>query len=183
MPAGDGDESSAAREPGADSRGAHDVFETTGDHLLSSIVEAGGSPPIALVTVLAEILLAAAAALGAAVCIALLPRGRRPGPARTPPPTGRPAQLEALERLVSSAGASAVHTHAYLRPVLAEIATQRLAVRGRALNALPDPEGRELLGDALWELVRPERPFPEDRYGPGISRRQLDAMLTTLEGL
>ena len=133
---------------------------------------------------LAEILLVALAGLGVAVCLALLPR---PRPVRRPPsgprPSQRPDQLVALERVLINGTGSSLHAHASLRPLLSEIAAQRLAVHGQRLQSMPALEGRRLLGDQLWELVRPDRPFPEDRHGPGVSAPELAAMLDVLEGL
>jgi len=135
-------------------------------------------------TLLAEIALVAVAALAVAVSLALLPeaaslRRARAG-AQAP---SRPEQLERLERLVSMSGASVLQVHAYLRPLLVEIAARRLAARGQALERMTEAVGRELLGSQLWDIVRPGRPFPEDRKAPGVSPRELAAMLETLERL
>jgi hypothetical protein len=73
--------------------------------------------------------------------------------------------------------------HAYLRPLLAEIASARLGMRGMTLDRMADADGRRLLGDRLWELVRPDRPFPEDRRGSGVQAGELAGMLDTLERL
>jgi hypothetical protein len=133
---------------------------------------------------LAELLLVALAGLGVVICLALLPR---PRPSQRPPssprPSERPDQLVALERVVVSAASNSLHAHASLRPLLSEIASQRLTAHGQRLTSMPALEGRRLLGDQLWELVRPNRPFPEDRHGPGVSAPELAAMLNVLEGL
>jgi len=136
-------------------------------------------------TLLAEIALITVAAIAAAVCLALLPK---PGSARraaSPPPAPRerPEQLLRLERLVSLSGASALQLHAYLRPLLVEIATWRLAARGETLTRLSEATGRQVFGERLWEIVRPGRPFPEDRSGPGVSTDELAAILDVLERL
>jgi hypothetical protein len=137
------------------------------------------------VTLLIEIALVALTGVGLAVCVAMLPEaapGR--GPRGLAPPPSRPAQLVTLERLVALSGESgAVHAHAYLRPVLIQIVSHRLAARGHTLEQIPEPLGREVLGERLWEIVRPGRPFPEDRHGPGVSPRELGAMLEVLERL
>jgi hypothetical protein len=136
------------------------------------------------VTLIAEIALVTLAAVGVALCVAFLPRPparRRAASVSAPPAT--PAQLVGLERLVSNASVNPVHVHAYLRPVLAEIANQRLATHGNSLRGLSEPDGRTLLGDDLWEIIRPGRPFPEDRYGPGLSLPELDVILGRLEEL
>jgi hypothetical protein len=133
---------------------------------------------------LAEVALIVVGGIAVATCVALLPdtrltRVRRPAA----PPPARPGQLVDLERLVISASTSAVQLHAYLRPLLAEIALRRLAARGQTLERIPDPAARELLGDRLWDIVRPGRPFPEQRHGPGVTVDELRAMLEVLERL
>lgn len=135
-------------------------------------------------TVSLEIAIVAAAAIVVAVCVARLAHRAPPRATREPPrPVVQADQLLRLERMIGGARHSALHVHAYLRPELAEIASCRLAARGRALERMSDRQGRELLGDGLWEIVRPDRPFPSDRYGPGVSLQELDAILTVLERL
>jgi hypothetical protein len=135
------------------------------------------------VRLLAEIALITLPAIGVAVCVIVIPRRGPGGPPRSVRSRPRPDQLLKLERLVNSAEASTLHTHAYLRPALAEIATRRLAAHGYALDAISADKGRKLLGEPLWELVRPGRPFPEDRHAPGVPGDQIDAMLDVLEAL
>jgi hypothetical protein len=135
-------------------------------------------------TLLGEIALVAAAAIGVVVFSRFIPastttRGRRT-PAQEP---ARPDQLLASERVVNSARAMAIHVHASLRPALVEIASRRLAAQGQALERMSDPLGEELLGDQLWEIVRPNRPFPEDRHTSGVTLQDLNAMLDVLERL
>ncbi|HTU85075.1 MAG TPA: hypothetical protein VMF57_05840 [Solirubrobacteraceae bacterium] len=134
-------------------------------------------------TLLAEIALVVLGGIALSVCLALLP-GAPPGRRRSQPPVPeRPSQLVALERLAITAGSNAVQAHAYLRPRLVEIASHRLVAHGQTLDRMPDALGRELLGDRLWEIVRPERPFPADRQGPGVGWQELAAMLDVLERL
>jgi hypothetical protein len=135
------------------------------------------------VRLLAEIALVTIAAVGVAGCVVLLPRTRTAPRRRAAPPPARPAQIVRLERLVTTAATSAAHTHAYLRPVLAEIATPRLAARGIMLDRIDPRTGREMLGDELWDLVRADRPFPEERDRPGVSIDELGAMVDVLERL
>jgi hypothetical protein len=132
----------------------------------------------------AEIALVVLTAAALASCVALLPTGAtRRHRVRRAPASLRPAQLVALERLVITAGTSAMQVHAYLRPRLIEITSYRLAARGQALDRIPDGVGRELLGDRLWDIVRPGRPLPEDRNAPGVRPEELATMLEVLERL
>ncbi len=133
---------------------------------------------------LAEIALVVLGAVGVAVALALLPRAPSPRRRRRAvPQRSRPEQLVRVERLVSTAGLSALHVHAYLRPVLVEIASRRLAARGLAIEQMRAPGGEGLLGEQLWEIVRPDRPFPEERDARGVSADELSAMLRSLEEL
>jgi len=135
-------------------------------------------------TLALEIALIAIAAVAAAICVALVPAGPSGRPRRgAPRAPSSPPQLVELERLIGTAHVSALQLHAYLRPLLAEIASTRLAARGVTLEGLSDETGRPLLGDRLWELVRPGRPFPEDRRAPGLSDAELATMLDRLEAL
>jgi hypothetical protein len=136
------------------------------------------------VSLLAEVALVVLAGIAVATCVVLLPAARptRWRAAGVPMPL-RPGQLVELERLVAAAATSAVHVHAYLRPVLVEITSYHLAARGQTLERMPDPVGRELLGDRLWDIVRPDRPFPDDRRGPGLAPEELRGMLEALERL
>jgi hypothetical protein len=132
----------------------------------------------------AEIAFVVLAGIGLTVCVALIPTApTRRHRARPWPASPRPGQLVALERLVVTAGASAVQVHAYLRPRLIEITAYRLAAHGQTLDRMPADVGRELLGDRRWDIVQPGRPFPEDRNAPGIRPPEFAAMLAVLERL
>jgi hypothetical protein len=136
------------------------------------------------VTLFAEIVLIVLAGVAIATCVTLLPaprplRRRKPVPAAS----SRPQQLVALERLVTTSGSSALSVHAYLRPLLIQIVSHRLAVRGQTIERMPEAVGREALGDRLWDVVRPDRPFPEDRHGPGVRPQELGALLEVIRRL
>jgi hypothetical protein len=136
------------------------------------------------VALVVELVSIACAAVAVAVSLRWLPPRSTMRRARQPPsPQAVPDELVRLPRMLSSAGVSPVHLHAYLRPLLVEIASRQLAVRGRALDRMSDRAGRELLGEALWEIVRPNRRFPADRYGPGLAPREVAALLDVLERL
>jgi hypothetical protein len=96
-----------------------------------------------------------------------------------PPDSGEPTLVRDLELSASSA----FHLHVRVRPVLREIAAHRLRTRyGVELDGEPG-RARELVGAAAWELVRPDRPPPEDRLGPGPSVRELGAVVDELEAI
>ena len=68
--------------------------------------------------------------------------------------------------------ASAYDLHYRLLPHLREIAQMRLSRSGKNAN-------EETLG-RWWELLRPDRPPPDDRFGEGISERDLRALVADL---
>jgi hypothetical protein len=84
-------------------------------------------------------------------------------------------QIEQLEREVVLAIGSAYDLHVRLVPQLRAIATARLALSGR--RAGPETLGR------WWELLRPDRPEPSDRFAPGLPRHELRALVDDLERL
>lgn len=103
-------------------------------------------------------------------------RALRGRPARQP---ARPGGLEQAERVVVLAGVNAFDLHLRLRPRLQAIAEHRLASR-RGLS-LESAEARELLGEELWELLRPDRPPPKDRFAPGMALAGQRAALERIE--
>ena len=93
----------------------------------------------------------------------------------------RPTELERLEREVHLSLAGAFYLHHRLRPVLREIAANRLLLRqGLDLDARPDT-ARRVVGDAAWEWLRPEREEPRDRWGPGPAFAELEEVVDALE--
>ena len=93
--------------------------------------------------------------------------------ARPPRPALPVAQLERVEREVTLGVASASDLHRRLLPQLREIADARLERSGRSPG--PDTLGR------WWDLLRPDRPPPEDRFAPGISQAELRELVADLE--
>jgi len=93
----------------------------------------------------------------------------------------RPGSLAHLEREVSIAGSSAFDEHQRLRPAVAEIAADLLASRrGIDLGREPD-RARAVLGDDVWELIRPDRPQPTDKLERGIDEAGLERVVASLE--
>jgi hypothetical protein len=96
--------------------------------------------------------------------------------------SGRPGDLVRLEREVFMATESAFDLHFRLRPVLREVAEHRLATRRGIDLERQRVAAHRALGPA-WELVRPDRPAPDDRHGPGLPLRELRAAVDALETL
>jgi hypothetical protein len=86
-----------------------------------------------------------------------------------------------LAREIELSTFNAFHLHVRLRPVLRDVAAHRLRTRyGVDLDAEP-ARARELVGTAAWELVRPERPPPDDRLAHGPSLAELERVVDELE--
>jgi hypothetical protein len=125
-------------------------------------------------TVLLDVYLVA---IGGVVLLALVRTTRVQAPAGGPSTFDR--ALENMRRRPSESGGltlvrdldlsilSALHLHIRLRPLLREIAAHRLRAHyGVDLDAEP-ARARELVGPAAWEVVRPDRPPPDDRLSAG----------------
>jgi hypothetical protein len=106
----------------------------------------------------------------------LLPRAKgRAAPRR--PPQG----LARIEHEAALGVAGAFDLHFRLRPRLHDIAAGLLQARRRiSLDDEPDA-ARAALGDATWQLVRADRPPPEDRLGRGLPPAELIATVDSLE--
>jgi hypothetical protein len=84
-----------------------------------------------------------------------------------------PAQLKRLEREVTLGVATAHDLHTKLLPQLREIARCRLERTGKRPSAAT-------LGP-WWELLRPDREPPEDKFAPGLPEAELRALVADLE--
>lgn len=131
----------------------------------------------AYVLVLAGLVLAAlVAALPTARSSAFDAALRRPRPQEA-----RPPQLERVERNVTLGVANAFDFHLRLRPLLRDAAAARLAAaRGVDLDG---PAGRAAVGEEAWELLRPDREPPDDRFAAGIPEQRLRRLVDVLETL
>ena len=97
--------------------------------------------------------------------------------------TPQPVELLRVERELELGIAGAAHAHRRLLPMLREAAAARLASRhGVELERRPDA-AQKLLGDDVWELLRPDRPEPADRFDPGVPRERVAAAIERLESL
>ena len=100
---------------------------------------------------------------------------------RLPAPVPRPPTLTRLEKETALAVAGSFELHFRLRPRLRAVALTRLAAR-RGISLDDEPEAaREILGEATWDLVRRDRPPPEDRLGGGLRPSAVADVLDTLE--
>jgi hypothetical protein len=116
-----------------------------------------------------------------ALVLALPLRTRAAGTGAAGPDEGA-GDLARLDRIVSTAMTHAGDLHLRLRPILREIAADGLHRHGVDLDERPQA-ARALLAPATWELVRPDRPRPDDQFARGLPPRELDAVLDDLEGL
>jgi hypothetical protein len=111
--------------------------------------------------------LALAAALAAATALELQPAQRK-----QPPPRARddemPLRLRQIVGVLRESEQSEFGVDRSLRPLLVPIVAERLGRRGIDM-ALAPRRARELLGDRLWEIVRPDRPSAAYRVGPGLA--------------
>jgi hypothetical protein len=160
---------------------------------------AGGLATVGLVVALAllpghreQALDAYLLALGAVTLTALVASTRRLEEALEPlvprrsvereAPVGIP-DLERIDRVLVLAAASGFDVHYRVRPLLRQLAVDRLARRGVDLDRQPDT-ARALLGDELWGLVRPDRRISdEERIGRGLSTAEVGQLVDAVEAV
>jgi hypothetical protein len=115
----------------------------------------------------------------------------RPGPfafdrALVPPPVTElgPASEPARIRFeVGAATHRAMELHHQLRRRLRALAADRLDARhGVDPDGDPDAAAR-LLGEDAWELLRPDREAPQDRFGPGLPVETVARIVGAVEDL
>jgi hypothetical protein len=129
------------------------------------------------------LLLIAAGAIVALVgaLAGLAPRAPARRVSQPPRVPQRLAELDRTERAVLLSASTAFDLHYRLRPILREIAGQRLSTR-RGLGLDTDTEAsRAVVGETTWELVRPDREPPELRFARGIAAPQLREVVAVLE--
>jgi 2-polyprenyl-6-methoxyphenol hydroxylase-like FAD-dependent oxidoreductase len=125
--------------------------------------------------------LALAAALAAAAALQLRPAG-----GQRPLPRARddelPLRLRQITDVLRESEQSEAGVDRSLRPLLVPIAAARLGRRGVDM-ALAPRRAQELLGDRLWEIVRPDRPSAANRVGRGLAGDDLQEAIERLEQL
>jgi hypothetical protein len=125
----------------------------------------------------------AAVVVGALVLAALVPRvSPRPRARRRPHSASRPDALQRIERVVGAGRKSAGDVQVRVRPLLREIADPLLRREGVRLDSEPQ-RARALLGEELWEVVRPDRPRPQDRRAPALTLSEFEQLVHRLERL
>jgi len=91
-------------------------------------------------------------------------------------------ELARIDRLVVLGGANAFDLHYRLRPLLRDLAADRLSAgHGVSLDGQPE-RAQQLLGEELWELVRADREVGR-RSGPGVAAAALTGFVERLEEL
>ncbi len=169
--------------------------------LAGRFVRTGLAALVALIALLAVPSLSTARALAiwvvlvTALVLAATIRHRRA--IKRPPPASRfeealrgrkagdsePVELLRMERELVLGSADADHAHRRLLPLLRATAAARIAARhGFELERRPEA-AEALLGEDVWELLRPDLPAPEDRHGPGVPRKRVAAVIERVESL
>jgi hypothetical protein len=101
-------------------------------------------------------------------------------------PLRRPRQPATLARThndVVLGLASSFDLHYRLVPRLRAVASDLLASHRDVSLTVEQDRAAEILGPATWELVRPDRPAPEDRLADGIPRGDLAVVVDALEAV
>ena len=94
-----------------------------------------------------------------------------------------PAELVRVQRQLELGIANADYAHRRLLPLLRAAAAARLGSQhGFELGRRPEA-ARALLGDDVWELLRPDRPEPADRHGRGVDRARVAEVVERVESL
>jgi hypothetical protein len=104
------------------------------------------------------------------------PATRAPG--RTPPPS-----LARLEHEAALAVSGSFDVHYRLVPRLRALAAGLVRSRRNVSLAENIDAARAILGEETWELVRPDRPAPEDRLAKGIAPSELGKVVDALEAV
>jgi hypothetical protein len=93
----------------------------------------------------------------------------------------RPPELVRLERQLALSATTVFDVHYRLRPVVRDIARQRLWAN-HAVDLENEPKrAQSLLPAKTWELVRPDRPAPVDRFARGPGYPGIEAVVAELE--
>jgi hypothetical protein len=105
------------------------------------------------------------------------------GGGRAPSRPRPPASLARIEHEAVLAVASSFELHYRFAPRLRSIAAGLLGSRRRISLAAQPAAARDALGHSTWELVRPDRPAPEDRLARGLTAHELERAVDSLEAV
>lgn len=125
--------------------------------------------------------LALATALAAAAALQLRPARRQQPPPRTRD-NEMPLRLRQIADDLQESEQSEFGVDRSLRPLLVPIVAARLGRRGIDM-ALAPRRAHELLGDRLWEIVRPDRTPAANRVSRGPAGDDLREAIERLEQL
>jgi len=100
---------------------------------------------------------------------------------RRAPDPPRPSSLARIENEAALGVASSFHLHHRLRPRVRSIAEGLLSVRRRISLDGQQVAARAVLGEPTWDIVRPNRPPPEDRLARGLPISDLRSVVESLE--
>jgi hypothetical protein len=107
--------------------------------------------------------------------------GNNPFGQRTQDSDEQPQRLREIRRLVAYSRWSGSDYDERLRPILYEIARQRLAAYRSVAVDTDTASARSLLGENVWALLAPaQQGAPVDRT---ITMAELEAVVTALEGI
>lgn len=127
----------------------------------------------------------------ATAIVLLLLALRRAYPRETPlreaeapiPRRSAPPSLVRLEHATALGVAGSFDVHYRLVPRLRTIASGLLAARRNVSLGASPVTARAILGEDAWELVRPDRPAPENRLARGVEVDSLERAVDALEGV
>ena len=125
--------------------------------------------------------LALAATLAAATALELRPARRQQPPQRARDDE-LPLRLRQIVDVLRESEQSKFGLDRSLRPLLVSIVAARLGRRGIDM-ALAPRRAQELLGDRLWEIVRPDRTSAASRVNRGLASDDLRDAIERLEQL
>jgi hypothetical protein len=92
-------------------------------------------------------------------------------------------ELARIEREVVLSTGSEFDQQLRVKPLLSDVAAHRLWTR-RGIEMDESPErAREVLGDEVWELVKPGPPEPNRRYSSGLDIAGLRRIVEKIEGV
>jgi hypothetical protein len=96
---------------------------------------------------------------------------------------GVPGELLRMDRLIGLGVASAGDFQRMLLPLLRTAAAGRLS-SAHGIDLVRSPAAaRARLGDEAWDLVRPDRPPPDDRHAPGVPHEAVENLIARVEAL